>query len=245
MKNLVMFVAVIVIGFFVWKHHSEKKAAEVAAAAAAARPKAPAAPGAGQAVAISAILEPWAAKLWSKLETSKAEDLVPPFTVARERLIAAKARVEPAKQPIYEQAIVTLGTMIKAGEERTKVLETQLQASKNAKSSLDSKNTAVGSKEFFAKASQRRWEGALNQFKPQIAQGIAALRAAEEAWNAKLPPTAPVDSYDIDRLDKVFITIDAKAVSSSSLDRAKYNETRTLYPWRSAYYQKYGVAPVR
>jgi hypothetical protein len=196
-------------------------------------------------VAISAILEPWATKLWAKLETAKPEDLVPPFTVARERLVVAKTRVEPAKQPIYDQAIATLGAMIKAGEERTKVLEIQLQASKNAKGSLDSKNTAVGSKEFFAQTSQRRWEEAANQLRPQIAQGIAALRSAEQAWNAKLPPTAPVDSYDIDRLDKALITIDAKAVSTSSLDRAKFNETRTLYPWRSAYYQKYGVSPVR
>jgi hypothetical protein len=246
MKNLATLVAIAVIAFCVYKYRTDK-------AGGAAKPAlvegaedsefqagGKANPAPGQGVAIARALDPFYKRLFADLDRKKAEDLVPPLTVTRERLAAGKAAVEPAKHGVYDLGILLTARMIDTAEERTKALEAVLQAAANEKSSLDSKGTLAASKAFLAEATARRWEDEKRRRKVVIDQLMERLRAAETQWNAGLAEGAPTDNYDIARLDPVFVSVETKVVGASALDQSKHNQTRTMYPWRRAYYQKYG-----
>jgi hypothetical protein len=263
MKNLVMLVALAVIGLCIWKYHSDsvKKAANLATVKAVEESRLELRktkadlkqkytselekiraksmkPAPMQAVAISRMLEDWYTALFSNLNQTAPQDLVPPLTVARERLLDSKALVEPAKQPIYDTAVNLLNRMIAVAEERTRGLESLTSAEANPRGSLDSKQSVVGSRTFFANSAMRKWEETRKQTKPSVDQLYTALRNQERVWNQKAGPDAAVDSYDLGSLAPVLITAETPA-SSSSLNQGTYGQSR---PWRRTYYTRYSGA---
>lgn len=245
MKNLVTLVALVVIAFCIHKFHNEnvKEAAEKAAAEARADalrsiPK-KVKPAPRQAVAISKMIEPWYLSLFSDLNRNKPEDLVPPLTIAKERVLDSKSMVEREKHPIYDMGVKVLSSMIDAAEERTKAIEAMMQAAANDKSSLDSENTISASKSFFAQSTMRRWEDEKRRRKVAIDQLFAQLRSAERVWNSTIGKDAVADSYDLAGLVPVLVSVDNKIVGGSSLEKGAYNQTRTMYPWRRTYYDQY------
>jgi hypothetical protein len=265
MKNLVMLVALAVIGACIWTYHSDKVKEETARAKAAAVAESqaelkktrddlrkkynaelektripvvqppPVQPAPMQAVAISRMLEHWYFELFSDLNQATPADLVPPLTIARERLLDSKALVEPAKRPIYDAGVNVLSRMILVAEERTKALETLLSTEADPRTALDSKHTAVASRTFFASSATRKWDVTRKQAKPAIDQVFAQLRAGERAWNQKAGPDAAVDSYDLGSLTPVMIA-PSGAQTSNSLGKGAYGESR---PWRRPYYIRY------
>jgi hypothetical protein len=261
MKNLVTLVALAVIGLCIWKYHSDqvKAASQRAKAETLAESKAEIRktkaeltkkfnseldqirakamkPAPMQAVAISRMLENWYTALFSNLNQSSPQDLVPPLTVARERLLDSKALVEPAKHGIYDAAVNLLNRMIAIAEERTNALETIATTEANPRSSLDSKHTVVASRTFFSTSALRRWDEVRKQTKPPLDQLFTSLRNLERAWNQKAGPDAPVDSYDLGSLAPVLVTAETP-VSTSSLQKGAYGQNR---PWRRGYYSRYG-----
>jgi hypothetical protein len=251
MKNLVMLVALAVIGACIWTYHNDKVKEETARVKAVAvaeaqaelrtakeqfRKQKAAKPAPMQAVAISRMLERWYFVLFADLNQAAPEDLVPPLTVARERLLDSKALVEPGKQPIYDAAVNVLARMILVAEERTKALESLLASDADPRSTLDSKNTTVASRTFFASSATRKWDMTRKQAKPAVDQVFAQLRAGERAWNEKAGPDAPVDSYDLGSLAPVMVVASGPQ-AANSLEKGAYGYSR---PWRRAYYNQYG-----
>ena len=69
------------------------------------------------------------------------------------------------------------------------------------------------------------------------------LRLAERQWNSTAGKDASTDSYDLSGLQPVMVTVDASVAVGSSLERGAYNQTRTMYPWRRTYYDRYSGQP--
>lgn len=188
---------------------------------------------------VSRLLEPLYLEVFSELNADKPADLVIPLQVTRERILDSKGRVDRAEQPIYDAASAFVATMGDVAEERTKMLEAMLQASK-AKAALDSRQSTSTSGTFFAQSVARRWEEEKRRRKPAADQLLARLRNAEREWNQRVKPDAEVDSFEVPQIGVINVTAEAPVGSANPLERDPYNKQRAIYPWRRTYYDRYG-----
>ena len=239
MKQLLVLLAIGCLAVGAYKIHSDrvKDAAELAAIEArAAQPR-------GQAVGLTKVIEPFYNELFSDLNQNDPADLVPPLETVRERILDKQTHAEAEKQPIYDLAIRLLTAMAAVGEERTKTLQSLLQAAQT-KASLEGQNSMTRSGAFFAQSVAKRWDDERRRRKPPLDQMFAQLRSAEREWNKRLGEDAKVENYKVPRRAPVYITADQVA-PANPLDRNAYNQQRVVYPWRATYYSQYGYPTYR
>jgi hypothetical protein len=173
------------------------------------------------------------------LNREQPVDLTPPLQMTREHILDAKVRAEAGMQPVYELGSRVAGALADAAEERTKALQSLLEASVRPAAALDGKNSATTTNAFFAQAAPKRWDEERRRRKPSVDTLMAALRDAERKWNQHLPTGCSGGQLRS-------ATLPAAAhhrrpvVRSNPLERNSYDQKRAVYPWRSTYYDQYG-----
>jgi hypothetical protein len=249
MKNFLAILVVIAAAFALYYYHNQQVETAALEAAARARRDAlnsiprrtpePAPPPIVHAVAVSRGLESLYNEVFADLNRQQPVDLVPPLQMTREHILDAKVRADPGMQSVYDLGEKVTASMVDVAEERTKALQSLLEATVRPQAALDGKNATTTTNGFFAQTATRRWDDERRRRKANVDALMAALRNAERNWNQRLPADAPADSYDAPPHQQVLITVEA-APRSNPLEREAYNQRRATYPWRTVYYDQYG-----
>lgn len=204
--------------------HAQAPAAPAPAPAPAA--PAPASPDSSvpeRPVGLSAVLEPYYQHLFSELKTDYPADLVPPLTLARERLLDKSTKVVAEKKAVYDLGLKLLDNMKAVAEERTQSLMALLKAAARPSSSLDTAKSTASTNEHFLKLQLQKANDSLKRKKPALDAMFTQLKTAERAWNARFPEGTRAENYNFKALSYPIISKEAG------------------YPWRSNYYQRYGI----
>jgi hypothetical protein len=231
MKSLfafLLFLGMVVFGYRYYETRFKPTTEEVPSATSPA----PKAPGG---VLISRQLEASYLQLFSDLNPTSPEDLVPPMVLTRERLLDKKGQVVAGKRPVYDAGINLVGTMISVAEERTKMLEELVRVTKQS-GSLETRNTISSATSFFAQGVTKRWDQYRRQAKAATDPLLGKLRAAERDWNQQTNEKLTKDGYDLPTLEPVMI--DVKVLGANPLEKSAYNQRRAL--WRRTFYDQYG-----
>lgn len=193
---------------------------------APAAPAAPADPTASvpdRPIGLSAAFEPYYKQLFEEVKMDYPADLVPPLTLARERLLDKSTKVDAQKKAVYDIGLKLLDNMKVVAEERSQALIGLLKAAARPTSSLDTAKSTASTNEHFLNLQLQRANDGLKRRKPAVDAMFAQLKTAEQTWNARFPEGTRAENYNFKGLSSPIITKEAG------------------YPWRTNYYQRYGL----
>lgn len=190
-------------------------------------------------IAVSRVIEPIYFDLFSDLNKDAPYDLVPKITVARERILDKESEAAADKKSVYTLAVKLLDGMVAAGDDRTEALEVLLKTAAQPRAALETERTVNSSNQHFLASQLRRGTEGLKKRKPALDALFAQLRNAERDWNSRLPKNALPENYDMGNVPSALISVEADA-RQNPLEQKAYDQRRSVYPWRRAYYDQYG-----
>lgn len=174
-------------------------------------------------IGLSAVFETYYQRLFSEVKIDDPADLVPPLTLARERLLDKSTKVDAQKKAVYDLGIKLLDNMKVVAEERTQSLIGLLKTAARPASSLETTKSTGSTNEHFLNLQLQRANDGLKRKKPALDAMFTQLKTAERAWNTRFPEGTRAENYNFKGLFSPLITKEAG------------------YPWRTNYYQRYGI----
>ena len=190
-------------------------------------------------VAVSGLIEPFYAELFSELNRDNPVDVVPSLTIVRERILDKQSGREADRQAVYSLAVKLIDGMIDAGEERTQALETLLRLAAQPRAALESDRTA-SSKQLFLDTQTRRSMESLKRRKPPLDPLFTQLRTAENNWNSRLSKSALTEQLGLSGLPPAIVTLDEGLTRQNPLEQKAYDQHRVTNSSRQRYYEQYG-----
>lgn len=224
--------ATVLLGFATFCGNAHAQAPAAPATPAAPTTPAPTESATERPIGLSAVFERYYQDLFSELKTDNPADLVPPLALARDRLLDKSAKVNTEKKAVYDLGIKLLDNMRAVAEERTQYLVALLKTAARPSASLESAKSTSTSNQHFLTLQIQKSNDALKRKKPALDAMFAQLKTAERTWNARFPDGMRAESYNFKGLWYPMI---------EGLDQKASNQNPANYPWRSAYYQRYGA----
>jgi hypothetical protein len=188
------------------------------------------------AIAVTRVIEPIYADLFSELNVHNPIDLIPRMTATRELILDKQSGANVNKRTVYGTAIKLLDGMIVAGEERAVALEALLKTSKQPRA-LETQRTMTSAGQVFVDAQKRRSMDALMLRKQGLDKLLVQVRREERDWNAGLPKNLLPEQYDLSHVPRSFVRVDAPMANQNSLDQKSYNQRGMSMRKR---YEQYG-----